>query len=41
LPMGMVLWGLQMNSLLSFPPEASILLSNDHLRPHTYCVWPR
>jgi hypothetical protein len=27
-------------SLLSLPPEANWFPSNDHFRPHTYCVWP-
>ena len=31
---------LQMNSLLSLPPDASCCASNDHFRPHTSCLWP-
>ncbi len=30
----------QIISLLSLPPDASYWLSNDHLRPHTSCLWP-
>jgi hypothetical protein len=40
LQMGVVLFALQMNSLLSFPPEARRLLSKDHFSPHTSWVCP-
>lgn len=37
---GEVAWAFQMKSLLSLPPEASWLSSNDHRRPHTSCLCP-
>lgn len=40
LQIGVVLFALHMNNLLSLPPEASKLWSNDHLSPHTSWVWP-
>ena len=40
LQMGVELWALQMNSLLSLPPEARRLLLKDHLSPQTSWVWP-
>ena len=40
LQIGVVLFALQMNNLLSLPPEASRLWSNDHFSPQTSCVWP-
>lgn len=40
LQMGVVLLALQMNSLLSFPPDASRLLSKDHFSPQTSWVCP-
>lgn len=27
-------------NLLSFPPEANYVPSNDHFKPHTSCLWP-
>lgn len=38
--MGYVECGFHTKSLLSFPPEQSCCSSNDHLRPHTYCLCP-
>ena len=40
LQIGVELWALQMNSLLSLPPDASRLLSNDHFKPQTSWVCP-
>ena len=40
LQIGVELWILQTNNLLSLPPDANKLPSNDHFNPHTYCVWP-
>ena len=40
LQMGVALLALQMNNLLSFPPEARRLLSKDHFSPQTYWEWP-
>ena len=40
LHIGVELWALQMNNLLSFPPEANKLLLKDHFNPQTYWVCP-
>ena len=40
LQMGVELWALHMNSLLSLPPEARRLLLKDHFSPQTSWVWP-
>lgn len=40
LQIGVELFALQMNSLLSFPPEARRLLSKDHFNPQTSWEWP-
>ena len=40
LTMGSGIWGFQIRSWLSFPPEQNCCSSKAHLRPQISCLWP-